>query len=83
MTDVERLITLRKAIINEDITVDRDGPHCVHNDCDVCTASLYCESFPAKNHHAWLVESNAFLKRVKYRIPSLSTLSEQYPEYFI
>ena len=83
MTDAERLIILRKAIINEDVTVDRDGTHCVRDDCDVCTASLYCGSFPARSHHMWLVESNAFLKRVKHHIPSLRTLCKRYPEYFI
>ena len=83
MTDVERLINLRKAITNEDITVDRDGVHCVHDDCSICVAHSYCGSFPAKSHHMWLQGSTAFLERVKYRVPSLSTLHKRYPEYFI
>ena len=83
MSDAERLIILRKAIIAGDITVNRRGVDCTHTDCGNCTASGYCNSFPAFNHYEWLKESNAFLKRVKYRVTSLHTLIERYPEYFI
>ena len=83
MTDAERLIILRKALIAGDVTVNSRGIGCVHADCYDCTAGAYCISFPASNHDEWLQGSSAFLERVKYRIPSLRTLSERYPEYFI
>ena len=83
MSDAERLIILRKAIIAGDITVNRRGVDCTHADCSDCTASGYCSSFPASNHYEWLQGSNAFLARVKYRVPSLHTLIKRYPEYFI
>ena len=83
MSDAERLIILRNAINYNDVTIDHNGVHCAHRDCNVCIASGYCSSFPASNHYEWLQGSNAFLERVKYHVPSLHTLIKQYPEYFI
>ena len=83
MTDTERLIILRKALIAGDVTVNSRGVDCMHADCSDCAAGAYCSSFPASNHYEWLQGSNAFLERVKYRIPSIRTLRAHYPEYFI
>ena len=83
MTDVERLITLRKAIIAHDIEVDHDKIICLHTSCEFCTAGPYCGSFPASNHSLWLQGSSAFFARVKYRIPSIKSLRVAHPEYFI
>ena len=83
MTDAERLIILRNAINSNDVTVDHDGVHCVHDDCDVCTACAYCDSFESPSYHIWHQASTAFLERVKYRIPSAKVLCTRYPEHFV